>query len=67
MKQDQSKSFFSFVFLHDKPYLIIFSHIPPNQGGKFTGFGNPQCKANLSPFIYIYILVDNLFFFLYLF
>lgn len=27
---------------------MCFSHLPPNQGGKFTGFGNPQCKWSLS-------------------
>ncbi len=35
--------------------------LPPSQGGKFTGFGNPQCKKEAwedVPFDFLFLLVD---------
>ena len=38
-----------------KEFHFVISHLPPSQGGKFTGFGNPACKFFLYVYVYVYI------------
>jgi hypothetical protein len=37
--------FSSDTFLYDPLSNFLYRHLSPNQEGKFTGFGNPQCKS----------------------
>lgn len=60
MNQDQSKYIiymYTFVVVVTNRHYLYDSQLPPNQGGKFTGFGNPQCKY--FPFFWDFFVCDR--------